>query len=40
MIKIKNESFENVSVEIFGNDRTNQNLFQEEIKRLLESGNA
>jgi hypothetical protein len=40
-IKIANRSFENVSqFKYLGTTVTNQNLFQEEIKRRLNSGNA
>jgi hypothetical protein len=40
-IKIGNRSFENVSqFKCLGTTVTNQNLFQEEIKRRLNSGNA
>jgi hypothetical protein len=40
-IKIANRSFENVSQFIyFATTVTNQNLIQEEIKRILNSGNA
>jgi hypothetical protein len=40
-IKIANRSFENVSqFKYLGTTVTNQNLFQEEIKRKLNSGNA
>jgi hypothetical protein len=39
-IKIANRSFENVSVQIFGDDCNKSNLIQEEIKRRLNSGNA
>jgi hypothetical protein len=40
-IKIRSRSFENVSqYKYFGTTVTNQNLIQEEIKRILNSGNA
>jgi hypothetical protein len=40
-IKIRNRSFENVSqFKYLGMTATNQNLYQEEIKRRLNSGNA
>jgi hypothetical protein len=40
-IKIRNRSFENVSqFKYLGTTVTNQNVFQEELKRRLNSGNA